>query len=194
MTKTGSVTHSKEAAIKEVSNSKINKQGVIKGSTGTTSVPVIKGHHTLATGLNHTTPGPIKECKPAQGLISLFRKTGTERCNPKLTLHVTRPPNKSVAPSQSYVEVLHSGMDSGGKYGSGTGNGVRGSGASSFRGQGQGEAYARAGCTPLRWLTTRHHVGVWQKAPTSDTAQGGQGKLAWAWQCAWRNCIACFGC
>jgi hypothetical protein len=137
-TKARSGSHSKEAAIKKDTNCKIDKQGVITDANGSTSVKV-------AMGLNQTSLGPIKGYKLAQGLISLFSKTRTGRRNPKLTHLITTPPNRSAAPHRPYMEVLRSGMDGGGKYGSGTGNRMRGSGASGFRGQGQGDAYARVG-------------------------------------------------
>jgi hypothetical protein len=117
-------------------NSRINKQGVITDANGSTSVMVIKGRCTLVMGLNQTSLGPMKGYKPAQGLISLFSRTGTGRHNRNQTPLVATSTNRSTAHCRSYVEVLRSRMDRSGKYGNGSGNGVRGSGANGFRGQG----------------------------------------------------------
>jgi hypothetical protein len=91
-------SHSKEVAIKENLNSRIDKQGVTTDANGSTGVMVINGRCTLVTGLNQTSLGPIKGYKPTQGMISLLNRTRTECHNPKHRSLVATPPNRFVAP------------------------------------------------------------------------------------------------
>jgi hypothetical protein len=92
--KFGSGSHSKVAAIKENLNSKTDKQGANMDDHGPTNVMVVNGHRTTVMGLNQTSAGPMKGYKLTQGLISLFRKTRTRRCNPKWKPLVATPTNK----------------------------------------------------------------------------------------------------
>jgi hypothetical protein len=112
----------------------------------TTDVMVNKSHHAACMGLNQRPGRPIKGYQPNPGLISMFRRTGTERRNPKTLLQSTAPPsNQQVSKRHSYAEAWRSGMEGNGQYGNGAGSRVRGNGNSGFRGQSQGEAFARAG-------------------------------------------------
>jgi hypothetical protein len=116
---------------------------MISGTDGTEHPQVIDSHRTLDTGYNRVSPRPTKGYKPAQGLIRLFSKTGTRRRNPTPHRLTTTPTNIAAPPRRSYVEVLCTKMDDGGKYGNISSNGAVGSGAGRFRGRGQGEGFAR---------------------------------------------------
>jgi hypothetical protein len=128
--------HQSQAQCMEVSNLKYENQGACCDAVHTEDVKGIKGRHAKCMGLTQTPRSPIRSYCPTPGLISLFRKTGTSRRNP----NAPQNPCQAAAPSsgeplpkrRTYADTLRNGMEGGGMYGNGVGNGVQGNGSGSF--------------------------------------------------------------
>jgi hypothetical protein len=138
--------HSNKATCPEDSNLNAGKQSEISGAQKIKVITVTKGCHTAHMGLNRRLKGPNTGYNPTQGLASLFSKTGTGSRNPKPQLRSSTPQNTQPAtPRRSYADVVRSRMNDSGQYGNGAGGGLRGNGSGGFRGQSQGESFARPG-------------------------------------------------
>jgi hypothetical protein len=91
---------------------------------------VSEGRHTSCTDLECTSTRPTRKYNPAQGLITLFNKTGIGHCNPKSTTRSASPQTLMKLHRLPYAEVVQSGMEGNRKFG----NGTAGSGTNDFRG------------------------------------------------------------
>jgi hypothetical protein len=141
-----SMQNQSQVRCKENLNLKSETQGSCCGVMQTEVVKGYKGRHASCMGLNPTPSRPTNGYRPTPVLITLFRKTGTPRRNPKTLRQAAAPSNSEPLPQRrSYAKVVRSGMEGRGMYGNGASNGVRGNGSGSFRGQSQGESFVRPG-------------------------------------------------